>query len=193
MLLTASTNKEEHVCEKKSQSNYENILFHIDKFPGLRFYQLKKEIGIANGTLQHHLSSLVKSGSVFVQYDNSTPRYFSKKIEADSQVIIKRLSQNTTSKIIRLLLKKECQTFSQLVKYSKKSPGTVSLYKNKMVADRIIIGTTDDCKSCKNRGIMKIKYRLVEPEKVRALVLEYGKSSLSKSADNLADVFLSLR
>jgi len=177
---------------KDIQSNYEIIVSHIAKFPGLRFYQLKKEIGIANGTLQHHLSSLVKSGSIFIQYDNSTPRYFSKKIESDSQVIIKRLSQNTTSKIIRLLLKKECQTFSQLVKYSKKSPGTVSLYKNKMVVDKIIVGSTDTCK-CHKKYDMKIKYRLVDPEKIRILVLEYGKSSLSKSADNLADVFLSLR
>jgi len=174
------------------QSNYENIVSHIIKFPGLRFYQLKKEIGIANGTLQHHLSSLVKSDSIFIQYDNSTPRYFSKKIESDSQVIIKRLSQNTTSQIIRLLLKKECQTFSQLVKYSKKSPGTVSLYKNKLVSDRIIVGSTDNCK-CNKKHSMKIKYRLSDPEKVRTLVLEYGKSPLMKSADNLADVFLSLR
>jgi len=191
--LTASTNKEEYVYEKKSQSNYENILFHIDKFPGLRFYQLKKEIGIANGTLQHHLSSLMKLGSISIEYDNSTPRYFSKKIESSSQVIIKRLSRNTSSQILRLLLKKECQTFAQLVKYTKKSPGTVSLYKNKMVADKIIVGTTDGCKSCKNRGNLKIKYRLVDPKKVRTLVLEYGKTSLTKSADNLADIFLSLR
>ena len=177
---------------KDIQSNYEIIVSHITKFPGLRFYQLKNEIGIANGTLQHHLSSLVKSDSIFIQYDNSTPRYFSKKIESSSQVIIKRLSQNTTSKIIRLLLKKECQTFAQLVKYSKKSPGTVSLYKNKLVEDRIITGSTDNCKCNKKHG-MKIKYRLSDPKKVRALVLEYGKTSLTKSADNLADVFLSLK
>ena len=174
------------------QSNYEIIVSHITKFPGLRFYQLKNEIGIANGTLQHHLSSLIKSDSIFIQYDNSTPRYFSKKIESDSQVIIKRLSQNTTSKIIRLLLKKECQTFAQLVKYSKKSPGTVSLYKNKLVEDGVITGSTDNCKCNKKHG-MKIKYRLSDPKKVRALVLEYGKTSLTKSADNLADVFLSLK
>ena len=177
---------------KDIQSNYEIIVSHITKFPGLRFYQLKNEIGIANGTLQHHLSSLIKSDSIFIQYDNSTPRYFSKEIESDSQVIIKRLSQNTTSKIIRLLLKKECQTFAQLVKYSKKSPGTVSLYKNKLVADRIITGSTDNCKCNKKHG-MKIKYRLSDPKKVRILVLEYGKTSLTKSADNLADVFLSLK
>jgi len=182
-----------HVTPENMLSNYEKIAAHIIKFPGLRFHELKKEVDIANGTLQHHISSLVKSGNISIQYDNATPRYFSNKIKPDSQVIIKRLSQNTPSNIIKLLLKKECQTFAQLVKYSKKSPGTVSLYKNKMVADKIIVGTTDGCKSCKNRGNMKIKYRLVDPEKVRTLVLEYGKSSLSKSADNLADVFLSLK
>ena len=173
-------------------SNNEKIASHIIKFPGLRFHQLKKEVCIANGTLQHHLSTLIKSGNVVVQYDNSTPRYFSNTINLDSQIVIKRLSQNTTSKIIRLLLKKECQTFSQLVKYSKKSPGTVSLYKNKLVKDRIIIGSTDNCKCSKKYG-MKIKYRLSDPKKVRTLVLEYGKTSLTKSADNLADVFLSLK
>jgi len=190
--LTVPTNKEESVYEKNPQSNYENIVSHIDKFPGLRFYQLKKETGIANGTLQHHLSTLTKLGIIFTEYDNSTPRYFSKKIEPNSQVIIKRLSQNTTSQIMGLLLKKECQTFAQLVKYTKKSPGTVSLYKNKLVADKIIVGSTDNCKCNKKHG-MKIKYRLSDPKKVRTLVLEYGKSSLSKSADNLADVFLSLK
>ena len=185
--------KTTHDTPKNTLSNYEKIAAHIIKFPGLRFHELKKEVDIANGTLQHHISSLAKSGNISIQYDNATPRYFSNKIEGDSQIIIKRLSQNTTSKIIKLLLKKKCQTFSQLVKYTKKSPGTVSLYKNKMLADKIIVGTTDDCKSCKNRSNMKIKYRLVDPEKVRTLVLEYGKSSLRKSADNLADVFLSLK
>ena len=181
-----------HVTPKNTLSNYENIVSHIIKFPGLRFHELKKEVDIANGTLQHHISSLAKSGIISIQYDNATPRYFSNEIKSGSQIIIKRLSQNTPSKIIKLLLKKECQTFAQLVKYTKKSPGTVSLYKNKLVADKIIVGSTDNCKCNKKHG-MKIKYRLSDPKKVRALVLEYGKSSLSKSADNLADVFLSLK
>ena len=173
-------------------SNHENIVSHIIKFPGLRFYELKKEVGIANGTLQHHISTLKKLGIIFVQYDNFTPRYFSNKINVYDQIIIKRLSQNTTSKIIKSLLKKECQTFVQLVKYAKKSPGTVSLYKNKLLVDKIIIGSTDTC-MCNKKDTMKIKYRLSDPERVRTLVLEYGKSSLRNSADNLADIFLSLR
>ena len=177
---------------KNQTSNHEIIISHITKFPGLRFYQLRQETGFANGTLQHHINSLIKSKKIDAHYDNAVPRYFLHNVDQSHKIIIQRLSQNTTSKIIKSLLKKECQTFAQLVKYTKKSPGTVSLYKNKMVEDKIIVGTTDDCKYCKNSR-MKIKYRLVNPEKVRTLVMEYGKSSLSKSSDNLADVFLSLK
>ncbi len=173
-------------------SNQEIIKNIIQNFPGLRFHEIKKESLLANGTLQHHLASLEKSEIISIDYDNSTPRYFFKEINSDSRIIIKRLNQVTPSRIIKLLLKKECQTFSQLVKHSKKSSGTISLYKNKMVADKIIVGTTDGCKSCKNGSNMKIKYRLVNPTIVRTLVLEYGQSSLKKSADNLADIFLSL-
>ena len=177
---------------KNLTSNHEIVLDKITKLPGLRFYELKKETGFANGTLQHHVNSLVKIKKITAHYDNAIPRYFVPDVDETSKVLIQRLSQNTTSKIIKLLLKKECQTFSQLVKYTKKSPGTVSLYKNKMVADKIIVGTTEDCKNCKNSS-MKIKYRLVEPEKVRSLVLEYGKTSVRRSVDNLADVFLSIK
>ena len=177
---------------KNLTSNHEIVLDKITKFPGLRFYELKKETGFANGTLQHHVNSLVKIKKITAHYDNAIPRYFVPDVDETSKVLIQRLSQNTTSKIIKLLLKKECQTFAQLVKYTKKSPGTVSLYKNKMVEDKIIVGSTEDCKYCKNNS-MKIKYRLVDPQKIKTVVLEYGKSSLSKSADNLADVFLSIK
>ena len=180
------------ISAKNLTSNYEIIVDKITKFPGLRFYELKRETGFANGTLQHHVNSLIKSKKIDAHYDNAVPRYFLRNVDLESKIIIQRLSQNTTSKIIKLLLKKECQTFAQLVKYSKKSPGTVSLYKNKLVADKIIVGSTDNCK-CNKKHSMKIKYRLSDPKKVRTLVLEYGKSSLNQSADNLADVFLSLK
>ena len=83
-------------------------------------------------------------------------------------------------------------SFSQIVKESKKSAGTVSIYKNMLLADKIIKGNTDECDFCPEMT-NKIKYTLTNPEKVRQLVAEYGKSSLHESADNLADVFLSLK
>ena len=172
-------------------SNKEKIIKTVNKYPGLRFHQIKIQTRIANGTVQHHLDQLVKSKSIKINYQKQIPRYYAHDIESNNQVILLRLRQNTTSKIIKSILRNECQTFSQMVKFSKKSPGTVSVYKNMLLKDKIIIGDTNTCK-CNRTLNSKVKYRLTDPNTVRLLVEEYGKTSLKRSADNLADVFLSL-
>ena len=191
MALSKSTQKLLGVDE--FSSNQEIITSLIHKYPGLRFHEIKKEIKLANGTLQHHLSQLTKSNTIKAKYMNTVPRYYAYDLEDTTQTILLRLRQNTTSRIIKALLKNECQTFGQIVKFSKKSPGTVSIYKNMLLKDGIIVGDTNECQCSKGITNTIIKYRLVDPEKVRTLVEEYGKSSLKKSADNLADIFLALK
>ncbi len=191
MALSKSTQKLLGVDE--FSSNQEIITSLIHKYPGLRFHEIKKEIKLANGTLQHHLSQLTKSNTIKAKYMNTVPRYYAYDLEDTTQTILLRLRQNTTSRIIKSLLKNECQTFGQIVKFSKKSPGTVSIYKNMLLKDGIIVGDTNECQCSKGITTTIIKYRLVDPEKVRTLVEEYGKSSLKKSADNLADIFLALK
>ena len=90
------------------------------------------------------------------------------------------------------MLKNDCMAFGQIVEESKKSPGTISIYKNLLLADKIIEGNTDECESCPEMA-NKIKYKLTNSRQIRSLVEEYGKSSLQTSADNLADVFLAIR
>ena len=174
-------------------SNQEIIKAVISKYPGLRFHEIKKETKLANGTLQHHLGQMTKSNNLKAKYIDTIPRYYTSDLEDSNHVILLRLRQRTTSRIIKSLLKNECQTFGQLVKFSKKSPGTVSIYKNMLLKDNIIVGDTNSCDCTKDITNTSIKYRLVASEKVRALVEEYGKSSLRQSADNLADIFLSLK
>ena len=173
-------------------SNREIIIEIIEKHPGLRFHELKKETKLANGTLQHHIARLLSDDDIAAVHTDKNPRYFHKELKTNSAVIINRLRQNTTSKIIKSLLKNKCLSFRQIVKDSKKSAGTVSIYKNMLLEDKIITGDTDECESCPEMA-NKIKYRLTNPSLVRSLVDEYGKSSLKKSADNLADIFLSLK
>ena len=182
------------VTKTKQQiiSNKEKILRTVCNYPGLRFHQIKSHTKISNGTVQHHLDRLSKLKIIKINYQKHIPRYYEYQIEDDIQIIVLRLRQNTTSKIIKSLLKNECQTFSQIVKFSHKSPGTVSVYKNMLLKDKIIIGNTDSCKCSKKIAESQIKYRLADPAKVRLLIEEYGKSSLKRTADNLADIFMSL-
>ena len=182
-----------HKTNSSLSSNQEIVKNIVNKHPGLRFHEIKKESKLANGTLQHHLAQLTKANNLKTKYIDTIPRYYIYDLEDKNQIILLRLRQITTSRIIKSLLKNECQTFAQLVKFSKKSPGTVSIYKNMLLADNIIVGDTNSCKCSKGITYTIIKYRLVDPEKVHALVDEYGKSSLKQSADNLADIFLSLK
>ena len=191
MVLSKTTQKFLGLSE--FASNQEIIKSIVSKYPGLRFHEIKKETKLANGTLQHHLGQMTKSNSLKAKYIDTIPRYYTYDLEDTNHVILLRLRQTTTSKIMKSLLKNECQTFAQLVKFSKKSPGTVSIYKNMLLEDKIIVGDTNACTCSRGVTTTMIKYRLVDPEKVRLLVEEYGKSSLKKSADNLADIFLSLK
>ena len=178
--------------KRRIKSNRDKIETTVNRYPGLRFHQIKSQTKIANGTVQHHLDQLVKTKRVSVNYQKHVPRYYAHNVVDSNQVILLKLRQNTTSKIIKALLKNECQTFGQMVRFTKKSPGTVSVYKNMLLKDRIIIGDTNSCKCNKSVAESKVKYRLTDSDKVRLLVQEYGKSSLKRSADNLADIFLSL-
>jgi len=173
-------------------SNREKIMKTVNKYPGLRFHQIKMHTNIANGTVQHHLEQLVKLKTIQVNHQKHIPRYYAIDMENFNQTILLRLRQNTPSKIIKSLLKNECQSFSQMLKFAQKSPGTVSIYKNMLLRDKIIIGNTNSCDCSKNIAENKIKYRLTDPDKIRLLVKEYGKSSLKRSVDNLSDIFLSL-
>ena len=176
----------------KQKSNKELVIDSIKKYPGLRFFELKKQTRLVNGVLQHHLNMHNKVKNIKIEYDNSTPRYYTTEIDTKTSILLKRLRQPTTSKIIKLLLKNNCCTFSQLVKCIKKSPATVSIYKNKLLADNLIVGDTNECANC-SESYNKIKYRLIDSKHTELIVNEYGKNSLRKTVDNLSDVFLALR
>ena len=94
----------------------------VVKHPGLRFHELKKETSLANGTLQHHISSLLAGEDIVAVHSDKNPRYFKKELKDSSAIIINRLRQNTTSKIIKSLLKSKCLSFRQIVKESKNQP-----------------------------------------------------------------------
>ena len=174
------------------ESNQEIIKNIISKHPGLRFHEIKKESKLANGTIQHHISRLSGSKSISTKYLAKIPRYYPRDVKTDSQTILLRLRQNTTSRVIKSLLEKDCLTFAQIVKYSKKAAGTVSVYKNMLLKDGIIVGNTNECDSCPDAA-SKIKYRLVDSEKIRTIVKEYGQTYLQESAENLDDIFLSIK
>ena len=91
--------------KRRVMSNREKIMKTVIKYPGLRFHQIKTQTKIANGTVQHHLDQLVKSDTITVNYQKRIPRYYAYDMENKTQVLLLRLRQNTTSKILKSILK----------------------------------------------------------------------------------------
>ena len=65
--------------KRRIKSNREKIEITVNKYPGLRFHQIKSQTKIANGTVQHHLDQLVKSKSIQVNYQKQIKAYINKR------------------------------------------------------------------------------------------------------------------
>jgi len=59
-----------------SKSNSALVVEIIKKYPGLRFFELKKQTGLVNGVLQHHIRKNEERKNIKLVYDNNTPRYY---------------------------------------------------------------------------------------------------------------------
>ena len=104
--MTFSKTTQEFLGLDEFASNQEIVKAVVSKYPGLRFHEIKKETKLANGTLQHHLAQLTKTSDIQAMYLDKIPRYYDNNLKGINQIILLRLRQHTTSRIIKSLLKK---------------------------------------------------------------------------------------
>ena len=91
--------------ENKMNSIQEKIIQFVNDFPGIRYRELLRMTGVSNGVLSYHLNLLDNSGKVTVhRVNNRVTRYFSHDVSTVESNVIGLLRQNTTRKIIIILL-----------------------------------------------------------------------------------------
>lgn len=104
------------------------LLDHINRSPGIRYSELKRETGIADGRLGYHLKILENLKQIKVsRYPTrkSTRYYTSNKSNGELRII--EYSQSTGAKeIVQLLLHKDQCYFADIAQYTKRVPSTVS-------------------------------------------------------------------
>lgn len=123
----------------KINENKSKILKHIVKNPGVRYRELLRLTGLANGVLSYHLKILEESRHIKVNRDeNRVTRYYPKAIKTKEFHVIAYIRNNTTRQIIELLLKQGRSTFKDIVKYTNKVPSTVSWHLKRLANVKII-------------------------------------------------------
>jgi predicted transcriptional regulator len=149
----------------KINDNRSKILKHIAKTPGVRYRELLRLTGLANGVLSYHLKILGESRSIKVNREGiKMTRYYPKNIKTKEFHVIAYTRNSTARQIIQLLLKQGHSTFKDIVKHTNKVPSTISWHLKRLENGKII--------SVSHKKLHV--YRIKNKEKVGEIVAKYA-------------------
>jgi predicted transcriptional regulator len=149
----------------KINENKSEILKYIVKNPGVRYRELLRLTGLANGVLSYHLKILEESRRIKVDRNGiRMTRYYPKNIKSKEFDVIAYTRNSTARQIIQLLLKQGHSTFKDIVKHTNKVPSTVSWHLKRLENVKII--------SVSHKKLYV--YRIRNKEKVGKIVARYA-------------------
>jgi predicted transcriptional regulator len=102
-------------------------LTHINKHPGIRYRQLLRLSGLANGVLSFHLKKLEKLKIIKAKkLGYNTIRYYPPAVKTTESDILDHLLDSTRRKIILFLLEHSNCRFKEIVHHIDRTPSTTS-------------------------------------------------------------------
>jgi predicted transcriptional regulator len=151
----------------------------IEQNPGIQFREIMRTSGLKNGVLSHYLGKLEKHGTIKVIRGPRQARFYSPQITEDESLVIKALRKQTPRDLLLALIQEDGLEFTQLVKATKKSPSTVSLYLSQIVEDRLV-----EIKFVR----LKKRYYIKVRNLIDKLIEDYTPSLLEKPASGFEDI-----
>jgi len=102
------------------------ILMHINNNPGIRYKELLRLTGLANGTLEYHLKILERSNT------RRRARYYPICIPANETQVIGYIRNNVARQIVIFVLEDDLCTFNEIFEHIKKAASTASWHLNRL-------------------------------------------------------------
>ena len=154
------------------------LLKHIEQNPGIRYRELLRLTGLANGVLTYHLAALEKADVVKVDRQSRMTRYYPFSVSEKESVILKYIRHEPVRKIVLFMLDHDFCTFNEVVDYSGKAPSTISSHLKKLREDGVI---------SVRYGEYQL-YRIADKELVTEVLSKYRSSLTDKIVDNYAEL-----
>ena len=115
------------------------ILEQIPKTPGIRYRELLRLTGLANGTLEYHLKILERTHKIKVdRHDGRRARYYPFNISADESHILGYVRNKVARQIVGFILEHDLCTFGEIVDHIEKAPSTASWHLKRLSESGII-------------------------------------------------------
>jgi predicted transcriptional regulator len=157
------------------------ILEQIAKSPGIRYRELLRSSGLANGTLEYHLKILENTNKVRVErHDCRRARYYPIYLSADESQVLGHIRNKVARQIVLFILEYDLCTFNEILKHIKKAPSTASWHL-KRLSDAGIISIT--------YGQEYQLYRVQKSKFVSNVVCKYSESFRDKVANGYYEMF----
>lgn len=117
------------------------LLDHIISSPGIRYRELQRETGMADGRIEYHLKILEDLKQIKVKRypTRKSTRYYTSDKPRDELHIIEYTQRIGAREIVRLLLQKDWCYFEDIVQYTKRVPSTVSHHLSRLKIGGIIM------------------------------------------------------
>lgn len=155
-----------------------SLLGHVEENPGIRYRELLRMTGLANGVLTYHLAALEKAGAVKVERQARMTRYYLASIPDSESSVLKFVRHDPIRQIVLFVLDHDQCTFNEIVEHTRKAPSTVSSH----------------LKRLKEAGVVSVRYgeyqlyHLEAGELVAEVLSKYKASFSERVVDNYAEM-----
>ena len=161
------------------------ILDYIKTNPGVHFRKISKELGLAMGQIQHHLSVLEKTGRIKSSKINFRRHYYPAEIiDEEHKVILAFLTNETILDILLFLIEHADSTQSEIADFKGFATPTISWHMSRLI-DANIVSARKDGKT--------VRYSIKGDAKNLGVLLKtYHPNIWNKITSRFADLFFDL-
>ena len=164
--------------------NRRRIFQLISKYPGMYLREMEKELGLAVGVLEYHLSFLVKKEILSTEEEGNKIRYFvMEDISYGDKTTISLLRQKVPRRIVVHLMLNPDIYFKDVQEQFNISKSTLSFHMKKLTEAGIVTPTKDG---------RSTSYKVEDPETMARIILTYKASFLDSVVDSFADIWLEM-
>ncbi len=162
----------------------DRILLFIQENPSCHLRKIKKELGLAMGTVQYHLDRLEKAGKITSQRHSLHKYYFAVGFGEDEKKLLEVLSNETAREILMFIVERKSPSQTEIGKHIGMSPASVNWHIKRLEDSRII----DEVRE----GRFK-RYRLRGDSRlVAAMLKNFYPTIWDRWSNRLAEMFLSM-
>jgi predicted transcriptional regulator len=171
-----SYDDEDDVLELETRKE---IFEYVQANPGAHFSQLKRDLEMETGLVQHHLSTLEEYDVLSSEDHQGKRRLFvTEELEDEERAILSSLRYETTRHILLFLLEESTARNRAIAEKLGVSPPTVSWHVSRLVENEIVSEVEDG---------RTTYYTVADEDLTMQLLVRYQESFVDRAVDNVLD------